>query len=159
MSRLVFTENGPGTEWCGAVGFFVASMLARLLGRVGGSIVLFAGMLITAVLAVDLDLHQTIERIKEWALRFWDWIGRKREGWEEYRAQVAASRTAEEALEASDEPEEAPAKAPVRITKPPLEEPAAEPVAIGEVAPRVAGERDHGQASDEDRAEGHPGRR
>ncbi|RPH29868.1 hypothetical protein EHM92_09550, partial [bacterium] len=74
MSRLIFTEAGPGTEWCGAVGFFIASMLARLLGRVGGSVVLLAGILITAVLAVDLDLHQTIERIKELALRFWDWL-------------------------------------------------------------------------------------
>jgi DNA segregation ATPase FtsK/SpoIIIE, S-DNA-T family len=136
MSRLVFTESGPGTEWCGAVGFFIASMLARLLGRIGGSIVLLAGMLITVVLAVDLDLHQTIERIKEWALRFWDWLERKREAWEDRRLRASASRTGEESRELKMETEDAPVKAPVRITKPPLEEPSGEPASAGEAVQR-----------------------
>ena len=138
MSQLIFAEAGPGTEWCGAVGFFIASMLARLLGRVGGSVVLLSGMLITAVLAVDLDLHQTIDRIKALALRIWDWLERKREAWATHRAKAAASRTAEEAPDAREEMEQLPAKAPVRITKPPLEEPVAEPVMAGESMQRSA---------------------
>jgi DNA segregation ATPase FtsK/SpoIIIE, S-DNA-T family len=134
MSRLIFTDAGPGTEWCGAVGYFIASILARLLGRVGGSIVLLAGILITAVLAVDLDLHQTIERIKELSLRLWDWLERKRDAWQEHRAQAAASRAAGETRESGGETDEPTERAPVRITKPPLEEPAA-------VAPVMAEQR------------------
>jgi S-DNA-T family DNA segregation ATPase FtsK/SpoIIIE len=134
MIRLIFPEAGPGTEWCGAVGYFIASILARLLGRVGGSIVLLAGILITAVLAVDLDLHQTIERIKGMALRSWDWLERKRDGWREHRAQAAASRSVEEAREAREQPGEPLEKPPVRITKPPLEEPAMEMPAAAERA-------------------------
>ncbi len=136
MSRLILVEAGPGTEWCGTVGFFISSMLARLLGRVGGSVVLLSGMLITAVLAADLDLHQTIDRIKALVLRFWDWLERKRDAWETRRTQVAASRTAEEARDAREAIEEVPTKAPVRITKPPLEEPEAVPVLAEETAQR-----------------------
>ena len=132
MSRLIFTDAGPGTEWCGAVGYFIASILARLLGRVGGSIVLLAGILITAVLAVDLDLHQTIERIKELSLRLWDWLERKRDAWQEHRAQVAASRAAGETRESAGETDEPAERAPVRITKPPLEEPAADAPVMAE---------------------------
>jgi S-DNA-T family DNA segregation ATPase FtsK/SpoIIIE len=136
MSRLIFTDASPGTEWCGAVGYFVASILARLLGRAGGSIVLLSGILITAVLAVDLDLHQSIERMKETALRFWDWLERKREEWQENRARVASSRAVEETLEAREQLEEPPVKAPVRITKPPLEEPVAETAVAEEAVQR-----------------------
>ncbi len=136
MSRLIFIDAGPGSEWCGAVGYFIASMLARLLGRVGGSVVLLAGMLITVVLAVDLDLHQTIERIKDLVLRTWDWLERKRDAWQSHRAQMASSRSAEVPRDAGEEIEGAPVRAPVRITKPPLEEPVAEPAVLEGIVQR-----------------------
>jgi S-DNA-T family DNA segregation ATPase FtsK/SpoIIIE len=61
MGRLVL-GGVPGMEWSGVVGDYLAAILAQLLGRLGGSLVLFAGLLITAVLAMDLDIHELIER-------------------------------------------------------------------------------------------------
>jgi hypothetical protein len=79
MLRLILGEDSPGMEWSGVIGDFLASILAQLLGKAGGAIVLLVGILVTLVLAVDLDLHQTVERLRRLWLQFLDWLGRKRE--------------------------------------------------------------------------------
>ena len=116
MMRLIFGQDGLGMQWSGVVGDFLATVLSQLLGRVGGTIVLFTGLLITAVLAIDLDLHRTIDRLKHLFLRFMDWMERRISAWKEERA---AKRSAEAAVAA---------RAPVRITSPPEEEPIVERV-------------------------------
>lgn len=105
MLRLLVNEGAIGTQWSGVVGDFFAILLARLLGRAGGSIVLFTALLIVVVLSVDLDLHQSIERLKRAYLRALDWFSRQKDA-------IRGRRGAESG-----------AKSPVRITKPPLEEP------------------------------------
>ncbi len=78
MLRLILGEDSPGMEWSGVVGDFLASILAQLLGRAGGAIVLLVGILVTLVLAVDLDLRQTVDRVRHLWLQFLDWMERRR---------------------------------------------------------------------------------
>jgi S-DNA-T family DNA segregation ATPase FtsK/SpoIIIE len=121
MLRLILGEDSPGMEWSGVIGDFLASILAQLLGRAGGAIVLLVGILITLVLAVDLDLHQTVDRLRRLWLRFLDWLGRKRE-------ERAEQREREEGLEVLHSP----GPSGVRIARPAGEEDAdqREPVRI-----------------------------
>ena len=85
MIRLIFPDGGPSTEWSGEDGYWLALKLSQIVGRAGGSIVLFVSILITAVLAVDLDVHQTVERLRTLALQFADWMGRTMGSWQERR--------------------------------------------------------------------------
>jgi S-DNA-T family DNA segregation ATPase FtsK/SpoIIIE len=77
MIRLIVAPDGPSMEWSGITGDFIASVLAQLLGKAGGAIILVAALLATAVLATDLDLRETAERIRLSALRIADWFSRK----------------------------------------------------------------------------------
>jgi S-DNA-T family DNA segregation ATPase FtsK/SpoIIIE len=78
MLRLILGEDSPGMEWSGVIGDFLASILAQLLGKTGGAIVLLVGILVTLVLAVDLDLRETADRLRRLWLRILDWVDRKR---------------------------------------------------------------------------------
>ncbi len=78
MIRLI-SGGSPGMEWSGVIGYFLAKVLAQLLGKIGGSLLLFGCVVAFVVLAIDLDLKQTAERLKVWALQFMDWLSRKRE--------------------------------------------------------------------------------
>ena len=51
-------------EWSGVVGDFIATVLARLIGIVGASIALCVALFIVVVLAIDLDLKTSIDRLK-----------------------------------------------------------------------------------------------
>jgi S-DNA-T family DNA segregation ATPase FtsK/SpoIIIE len=51
-------------EWSGIVGAYLADIFVKLLGRVGAPIVVVTAFFITIVLAIDLDIHKSIERIK-----------------------------------------------------------------------------------------------
>ncbi|MGA9365592.1 MAG: DNA translocase FtsK 4TM domain-containing protein [Bacteroidota bacterium] len=51
-------------EWSGVVGDFIATVLARLIGIVGASIALCVTLFIVVVLAIDLDLKTSIDRLK-----------------------------------------------------------------------------------------------
>lgn len=85
MIRLIFPEGGPSIEWSGEDGFWVSLKLSQIVGRAGGSVILFVSILITAVLAVDLDVHQTVERLRTMALHVADWFGRNMDAWQENR--------------------------------------------------------------------------
>jgi S-DNA-T family DNA segregation ATPase FtsK/SpoIIIE len=115
MIGLIVGPGGPAREWSGIIGLSLATMMAQLIGRAGGSIVLVAGMLLTAVLAADLDVHETVERLRAAFLRLWDWFERKME-----ERREAASRELPE--DESGPPPHAGVKE-VTITKPPREEP------------------------------------
>ncbi len=126
MLGLVFPSAYPGMEWSGTIGSFVSDLLARLLGRAGGSIVLLVSLLILVVLAVDLDIHRTVDRIRNLVLQLLDWAGRMKDRWAERREEsqsIRLNRTHEEEEEEPplpmDEPE---VRAPVSIKRPPVEE-------------------------------------
>ncbi|MEK6570536.1 MAG: DNA translocase FtsK 4TM domain-containing protein, partial [Bacteroidota bacterium] len=61
-------------EWSGAVGDFIATAFAKLLGTVGASIALLVALFITVVLAVDLDLKTSIDRIKNLFSKRAEWL-------------------------------------------------------------------------------------
>jgi S-DNA-T family DNA segregation ATPase FtsK/SpoIIIE len=132
MISLIAGPGGPAREWSGIMGLSVATMMAQLIGRAGGAIVLVAGMLLTAVLAADLDLHEIVERIRASLLRFMDWLERK-------RVERSAASEREDARESPGSVRPGRGEE-VTITKPPREEPArdliSEPVVRrGERAP------------------------
>ncbi|MBI3189914.1 MAG: DNA translocase FtsK 4TM domain-containing protein, partial [Ignavibacteriales bacterium] len=55
-------------EWFGAIGGFSADVLVKLLGSIGSSIVVVTLMLVTLILAVDMDVHKSLERLENlWA--------------------------------------------------------------------------------------------
>lgn len=124
MMRLIFGQDALSMPWSGVVGDFLATVLAQLLGRAGGSILLATAMLAAVVLVVDLDLHQTAERLKTWALKLMDWFSRRKDAWQEARLarkeeQLREHEEKERVVEQLPKP-----KSVVRISKPPLEEPA-----------------------------------
>jgi S-DNA-T family DNA segregation ATPase FtsK/SpoIIIE len=51
-------------EWSGAVGVFIATSLSRLIGIAGAFIALCVTLFIVVVLAIDLDLKTSIDRLK-----------------------------------------------------------------------------------------------
>jgi S-DNA-T family DNA segregation ATPase FtsK/SpoIIIE len=97
MLRLILGEDSPGMEWSGVIGDFLASILAQLLGKTGGAIILLVGILVTLVLAVDLDLRQTADRLRRLWLRVLDWLERK-------RAERAARKEREDEKDSEEEP-------------------------------------------------------
>ena len=122
MVRVIAAPGGPGMEWSGITGDFIASVLTQLIGKAGGSIVLILALLITAVLAVDLDIHETVERIRAALLRVMDWYERKSE------ARAAARERAGEQQEARRAAAE-PSASRVAVTRPQADEPP-EPPAV-----------------------------
>ncbi|MGB6648779.1 MAG: DNA translocase FtsK [Bacteroidota bacterium] len=79
MVRVIFGAETLAMEWSGLVGDFIASILAQLLGRAGGAIVLVVIILVTIVFAANLDLRRIGARLKSGGLHLLDWIGRLRE--------------------------------------------------------------------------------
>ena len=148
MVRLIFGQDALSMPWSGVVGDFLSMALARLLGRAGGSILLFTALFVVAVLAVDLDLHQTAERIKVMVLKFMDWLSRKKDQWSENR--LARRKEREEKEVVSPQIDRLPRpKSVVRISKPPLEEPA---TAVGQDAIRTPlGDEDDGEETKAER--------
>ena len=77
MVRLIFVS--PGMEWSGIVGDFVASMLAQLIGKAGGVILVFTAIVVYLVVVTDLDVRALVERTRRLGLRIADWIAEYRE--------------------------------------------------------------------------------
>jgi S-DNA-T family DNA segregation ATPase FtsK/SpoIIIE len=66
IANIAFST--PGDEWSGIMGRFLAEMASRLLGVVGSSILVITLLFITLILAIDLDLHKTLDRVSAlWA--------------------------------------------------------------------------------------------
>jgi S-DNA-T family DNA segregation ATPase FtsK/SpoIIIE len=129
MIRLFLGETGPGMEWSGLLGDFIATRLSQLLGKAGGTVVIAVAAIVTIVLAADLDVRVTAERMRSAWLAFMDWLERKRDDWAERRAQREAERAREgedgrpEPDDDAGGPQPAPARQEVRITRPDEESP------------------------------------
>ena len=139
MIRRIFPDSGPGVEWSGTVGEFLSNVLAQLLGRAGGSVVLVCGMFMAAMVGADLDVHQMVDRLRTGWLRLMDWVGRRRDAWQEARerrrveAELAAAAEGGEEDGGNREGTEPlipvrQVKAPVRITRAESDEPILDPV-------------------------------
>ncbi|MBI5471088.1 MAG: DNA translocase FtsK 4TM domain-containing protein [Ignavibacteriae bacterium] len=127
MIRVITNGAWLGMEWSGVVGDFLSLILAQLLGRTGGSILLFTLLFTAIVMAVDLDLHELADRAKALYLQFMDWLERKRVEHREAAAEKAAIAINKYDEEGESEEELPPPllkRSPVKIAKPPLEEPA-----------------------------------
>ena len=61
VANLIFEDIDK--EWSGAVGAFIAEVSTKLLGTIGASIILVTGLSITVILAIDLDIHKSLERL------------------------------------------------------------------------------------------------
>lgn len=95
-----------GTEWYGSIGAYIASVLSRLFGQVGGIILILTGILIMLIMSIDLDLHQTINRIKLWIAEIKDWwINKKEEKLDSVTAEKPRRTKAKPALSADTEKE------------------------------------------------------
>ncbi len=66
-------------EWSGSVGAFCADVMTRLLGSVGASIVVLASLFITVILAIDLDIHKSLERASHLWAQLMEWYARRQE--------------------------------------------------------------------------------
>jgi len=66
MGTITIMAGSVPKEWSGLVGTFTAHMLASLLGSVGSLILLTAGIAVTVIFAVDLDLRTTVDKIGGW---------------------------------------------------------------------------------------------
>ncbi len=124
MIRLFLAESGPGMEWSGLIGDFIATRLSQLLGKAGGTIVIAVAAIVTIVLAADLDVRVTAERMRTGWLALLDWLERKRDEWAEKRALREAERPERRSEERPEEDEDAGAAHPalarheVKITRP-----------------------------------------
>ncbi len=70
-------------EWHGSVGAFFATILQQSIGLAGGMIVTISLGIVAITLAVDLDLHKTSERIKDFIIAIGEFFGAKMEEWKE----------------------------------------------------------------------------
>ncbi len=69
--NLIITDVNK--EWSGVVGAFLADVTIRILGQVGAPIVILAALFIMIMLAIDLDIHKSIDRLKS----IWDGFHRR----------------------------------------------------------------------------------
>jgi S-DNA-T family DNA segregation ATPase FtsK/SpoIIIE len=101
-------------EWSGCVGAFSADILTRLLGSVGASIVVLTALFITVVLAIDLDIHKSLERASHLWAQFMEWVERRRN-----RVTIAPTGEEDEIQPPSlqDEEDEVPTRMPEVIVR------------------------------------------
>lgn len=67
-------------EWSGLVGAFMGDVLTKLIGKVGAALIVLTSLLIILVLAVDLDIYKTLNRIKQGFDRIVSWFVSKENG-------------------------------------------------------------------------------
>ncbi len=68
IANLIISDVNK--EWSGIIGAFLADTTTKLLGKVGAPIVIVTALFITMVLAIDLDIHKSLDRFKS----LWDSI-------------------------------------------------------------------------------------
>ncbi|MGB9773986.1 MAG: DNA translocase FtsK 4TM domain-containing protein [Bacteroidota bacterium] len=102
MIRVITAYQWLSLEWAGAIGEFSALVFSRLLGAVGGSIVLGTALFIVFFLAYDLDIRHTAERVRYAYDRVLDRIFAARSR----RRGAEAGRKAESNVEVIKRPEE-----------------------------------------------------
>jgi S-DNA-T family DNA segregation ATPase FtsK/SpoIIIE len=77
ISSLAF--NAVDKEWFGLMGVFLADVMIKLLGVVGASIIVLTSLFVTIILAIDLDIHKTLERLSALWSDIFAWWERNRD--------------------------------------------------------------------------------
>ncbi|MBI5214943.1 MAG: DNA translocase FtsK 4TM domain-containing protein [Ignavibacteriae bacterium] len=94
------------SEWFGAIGGFSAEILVELLGSIGSSIIVVTLMLVTIILAVDLDIHKSLERLENLWKEMTGSLSKKSEKEEvEEESEMEFAVRREEDIEQEEEPE------------------------------------------------------
>jgi len=142
-SGLLFLLGGENQTWVGAVGGWIGRLAARLLGTIGGELILGTGLVIVGVVALELGAASPLRQLfGSWLARLAPAKGRKKK---------AAAAAAAESAEA--EPSTASAARPRRSRPMPAEEEAElerafgadPPVLPKESRPRIMGRREAGE--------------
>ncbi len=66
-------QFGIEKEWIGLMGAFTSDVMVRLLGTIGASIIMVTLLFLTTVLAIDLDIHKSLERFRAAGEAIWSW--------------------------------------------------------------------------------------
>ena len=67
MGTLSTMTGSVAKEWSGLVGAFTAGILVSLLGTVGSLLLLAAGIGVTLIFIIDLDLKKSLEKMGGWS--------------------------------------------------------------------------------------------
>ena len=89
-------------EWHGSFGAFFATILQQSIGLAGGIIITVSLGIVTLTLAVDLDLHKTSERIKDFIIAIGEFFGAKMDEWKEQQEIRAQQKEEEKKREAAE---------------------------------------------------------
>ncbi len=89
-------------EWNGDIGEFFAVVLRQSIGLTGGFLLTSSLVVVTLTLAVDLELHKTAERIKNFFIAIGEMFGAKMDEWKEQQA-IRAEQREEEKKKAETE--------------------------------------------------------
>ncbi len=90
------------SEWHGSFGAFFSTILQQSIGLAGGIILTVSLTIVTLTLAIDLDLHKTSERLKNFFVALGEMFGAKMEEWKEQQEVRAQQREEEKKRTASE---------------------------------------------------------
>ena len=137
LLRNVGMSEDLSPQWSGAVGAFLSSVLRQLIGSAGGIIVTVSLLFVTLTLAIDLDLHVTSERLKNFLVSLGSAASDAAGRWKAQRAVRAAEKAKEKAMIEVKRPAEEIAPRPERAARPKIIIPLVEKVPAAEEAPPV----------------------
>ncbi|MDA0987124.1 MAG: DNA translocase FtsK 4TM domain-containing protein [Bacteroidetes bacterium] len=86
--RELFLMDYLSPQWNGVVGMFLTTILIQFVGKIGTGIILSSSVIILFVLLIDMDINQTIERIKNWFINFNENVNSKVDSWKEKRTET-----------------------------------------------------------------------
>ena len=136
LLRLVGMSEDLSPQWSGAIGAFLSSVLRQLIGSAGGIIVTVSLLFVTLTLAIDLDLHVTSERVKNFFVAVVAAVNASFERWRAQRAIHAAEKEKQKAMiEVKRPAEEISARPEHAVTAEDRTRPVEERPARGEEAP------------------------
>lgn len=145
MVRVISGGDWMGMEWSGIVGDFLALGLTQLLGKAGGAILVATALLVAIVMALNVDIHEAVERLRTISMRALAWLQRRRDALAAMIAERRAARAMREPDDDEVEEKSFTGTSRIRIAKPPVEEPLMPPV---NKPPEFHTEPESGVASD-----------
>ncbi|HTR81385.1 MAG TPA: DNA translocase FtsK [Bacteroidota bacterium] len=98
LLRIVGLSEVLSPQWSGAVGAFLSNVFRQLIGSAGAIIVTVALLFVTVTLAIDLDLHVTSERVKNFFMDVGGRLSANAEEWREKRARETAEKEKQKAM-------------------------------------------------------------
>ncbi len=99
LLRFAGLEEILASEWSGLIGAFIANLIQKFIGNVGGIIFITALLFATITLLIDLDLRATSERLKNFFALFVAKFSGKVEEWKEQQALKKEKIQQEKAIE------------------------------------------------------------